>query len=322
MDTFYRKGRLIEWDPENPAITCLMSVYNGEKFLKEAIDSILNQTYTNFEFLIINDGSTDDSVKIIESYDDPRIRLVHNEQNIGLTKSLNKGIDLAKGKYIARMDADDVSLEERFEMQLKFMGNNKSLTMVADKAYYTFGNSKITEPSDIDIELFFHNCIAHSSVFFRNCKQNKIRYDEKFLKTQDYKLWTSSKMRGKIGLIGRKLVNIRNHANRLSVISNSEQIFFLDKVIEINLKELNLNINKDLIEIHKRISSQSPGYTQYFILSAILYFEEVLQRNKEYQIYDHFKLIKRIKLYLKKYLLSFRLNLHSNIKTISYLISL
>ncbi|TNE70794.1 glycosyltransferase family 2 protein, partial [bacterium] len=125
MQQFYRNGQLIEWNPESPVITCLMSVYNGEEFLREAMDSILDQTYTNFEFLIINDGSTDDTVPIIESYDDPRIRLIHNEVNIGLTKSLNKGIGLAKGEYIARMDADDISLPERFERQIEVLLNSK-----------------------------------------------------------------------------------------------------------------------------------------------------------------------------------------------------
>ena len=93
-----------------PKVTVLMSVYNSEKFLRESINSILEQTFKDFEFLIINDGSTDSSREIILSYNDPRITLFDNKNNIGLTKSLNKGLDLAKGEYIARQDADDISL--------------------------------------------------------------------------------------------------------------------------------------------------------------------------------------------------------------------
>src|SRR3990170_6306785 len=104
----------------NPEITVLMSVYNGERFLREAIESILNQTYRDFEFLIINDGSTDSSREIILSYNDPRIRLIDNELNIGLTRSLNKGLRLARGKYIARQDADDISFRKRLEKQVAF----------------------------------------------------------------------------------------------------------------------------------------------------------------------------------------------------------
>ena len=106
--------------PEAPMISVLMSVYNAEEFLHEAIDSVLAQTYTNFEFIIIEDASTDKSQRIISSYEDPRITLIQNLSNLGLPRSLNKGINLAKGKYIARMDADDISLPERFEKQLSF----------------------------------------------------------------------------------------------------------------------------------------------------------------------------------------------------------
>src|SRR5215472_9201923 len=98
-----------------------MPVYNGEKHLREAIDSILSQTFRDFEFLIINDGSTDGSVEIIASYRDPRILLVHNEKNLGLIATLNRGMDLARGEYITRMDCDDISLPRRLEKQVAFM---------------------------------------------------------------------------------------------------------------------------------------------------------------------------------------------------------
>jgi len=109
---------------EIPKVSVLMSVYNGEKYLCEAIDSILNQNFKDFEFLIIDDCSTDGSADIIRSYTDPRIRLIQNEKNIGLTRSLNKGLKLANAQYIARMDADDISLPNRFEKQVRFLQEN------------------------------------------------------------------------------------------------------------------------------------------------------------------------------------------------------
>jgi len=98
-----------------PLISVIMPVFNGEKYLSLAIESILEQTFTDFEFIIINDGSTDDSEKIILSYQDRRIRYIKNKENLNIGRTLNKGIDLAKGKYIARMDCDDISLPNRFE---------------------------------------------------------------------------------------------------------------------------------------------------------------------------------------------------------------
>jgi glycosyltransferase involved in cell wall biosynthesis len=114
----------------SPKVTVLMSVYNGEEHLREAIDSILNQTYKNFEFLIIDDGSTDGSVNIIRSYLDPRIRLIKNKKNIGITRSLNKGLKLARGEYIARMDDDDIAFPERLEKQVRFLNEHVNVGLV------------------------------------------------------------------------------------------------------------------------------------------------------------------------------------------------
>ena len=110
-----------------PKISVLMSVFNGERYLIKAIDSILNQTFKDFEFIIIDDGSMDSSNAIIRSFDDPRVRLIENEKNIGLTKSLKKGIDLCRGEYIARMDGDDISLPERLKKQVEFMDHNRGV---------------------------------------------------------------------------------------------------------------------------------------------------------------------------------------------------
>jgi len=112
-------------------VTVLTSVYNGRAYLNEAIESVLNQTYSDFEFLIIDDTSTDNSVEIINSYQDPRIRLFKNEKNIGQTASLNIGLGLAKGKYIARLDQDDVCLPKRLEEQVDFMQKNPAVAIVA-----------------------------------------------------------------------------------------------------------------------------------------------------------------------------------------------
>ena len=111
----------------SPKVTVLMPVYNAEKYLIEAIRSILTQSFMDYELLIINDGSTDDSLKIIKSFSDKRIRLVQNERNIGQANSLNKGIKLARGEYIVRMDADDISLSERIKKQVKFMDANPEI---------------------------------------------------------------------------------------------------------------------------------------------------------------------------------------------------
>ena len=113
----------------DPNISIIMSVYNSERYLKEAIESILNQTYTDFEFIITDDSSTDSSLRILEKYknNDERITLIRNSENVGLTVNLNRMMDLARGKYIARMDADDISLPKRIATQYYFMEKNTEI---------------------------------------------------------------------------------------------------------------------------------------------------------------------------------------------------
>ena len=118
-----------------PKVTVLMPVYNGGRFLREAIKSVLNQTYKDYELLAIDDGSRDDSVKIINSFGDSRIRLVKNEKNMGQMNTLNKGLALARGEYIARMDQDDISLPERLQKQAEALDENPGIPLVFSDTY-------------------------------------------------------------------------------------------------------------------------------------------------------------------------------------------
>lgn len=184
-------------DMKSPKVSVLMSVYSGEKYLREAIDSILNQTFTDFEFLIINDGSTDRTAEILQSYDDPRIKIINNEKNMGLTKSLNKGLRMASGKYIARMDADDVSLSQRLEKEVNFLNQKKNIGLVG--TYYLLINEKgsvlyavklLTDERELKEKLLIGNQFGHGSVMFRReCIEKVGLYREEFKSSQDYDLW-------------------------------------------------------------------------------------------------------------------------------------
>ena len=126
-----------------PEVSVVMPVYNAEKYLRDAIESILNQSFRNFEFFIIDDASTDKSVEIIKSFSDNRIFLIQKAVNSGYTDSLNMAIKLAKGKYIARMDADDISLKNRFLMQYQYMESNTSV-LVLGTFFNVIGSNIIT----------------------------------------------------------------------------------------------------------------------------------------------------------------------------------
>jgi glycosyltransferase involved in cell wall biosynthesis len=182
-------------------ITVLMPVYNGSRYLRQAIESILCQTRSDFEFLIINDGSNDNSRDIILSFDDPRIRLVDNPSNIGLTKSLNRGLQLARTEYIARQDADDISYPERLERQVKFLDEYPDVALLGTRARAIDENGKPRKVNLLRIPLgllairwylIFQNAFIHSSVVFRRSIvwEQLGGYDVSFVKAQDYELWS------------------------------------------------------------------------------------------------------------------------------------
>ena len=152
-------------------LSVVMSVYNAELFLNEAIQSILDQTYQNFEFIIVNDGSTDNSLKIITSFNDNRI-IVIDQENQGLSKSLNTGVSISNGKYIARMDADDISLPNRFELQLDFFNNYKNHVLLGSNIYFVDINGIILDETKLQLtDKKIKKCLPniklmHSSVMF------------------------------------------------------------------------------------------------------------------------------------------------------------
>ncbi|MCT7481732.1 glycosyltransferase family 2 protein [Aliarcobacter cryaerophilus] len=205
-------------------ISVVMSVYNGEKYLAEAIESILNQTYKNFELIIINDGSKDNSVEIIKNYmkQDNRIVLIDRE-NKGLPYSLNEAISIAKGEYIARMDADDISLPTRFEKQIDYMQKNE--LDVCGSYIKIFGDNRkeriIKNPitnEDIRFSLLFFSCLAHPTVMFKKEVFDKVKYRVDYKVAQDYQLWCDIVNADfKIGNIPEVLLNYREHEAQASI---------------------------------------------------------------------------------------------------------
>ncbi len=209
----------------SPTISVIMPVYNGEKYLREAIDSILNQTYTNFEFIILNDGSTDRSLKIIDEYakKDTRIFVISRE-NRGLIVSLNEGIQYAKGKYIARMDADDISLEKRFEKQLELI-EEKNVDICgchyfAIDEQNKYIDTKIVPISSdaININIAYSVPFAHGSVMMKKSLFEVYKYGmDNFNLAEDYGLWLNMYAGNvKFGNVDDFLFKYRDFSNSFS----------------------------------------------------------------------------------------------------------
>lgn len=205
-----------------PVISVAMPVYNGELHLVEAINSILAQTYTNFEFIIIDDGSTDSSLKVLEGYQkkDCRIRLISRE-NRNLATTLNDIIDLSRGKWIARMDQDDIALPHRFEAQLQWL--EKTNADIAGSWVKRFGTSDkrivMLPQTDeaIKVDLLFRSPFAHPSVMMRSELVKELRYDKAWEKAEDYDLWTRAAEAGWIMTnVPEVLLLYRVHATQIS----------------------------------------------------------------------------------------------------------
>mgnify|MGYP001575778579 CR=1 FL=1 len=224
---------------QKPLVTVLMSVYNGEKYLRSCVESILNQTYKDFEFFIVNDQSTDDSVKIIESFHDRRIVIHHNEKNIGQTKSLNVGLRLSKGRYVARMDADDMAFPLWLEKTLSFMEINPENAAVGTAAVVMDGHGEMRKllqtPNafqQIVFNIFFGSAMNHvGALLNKKIIVEHGGYNEEFKIAQDFELW-SSLIRGKkhIANISEALVAVRVHKSSKGFVE--EQKRGLDEVSE------------------------------------------------------------------------------------------
>jgi len=176
-----------------------MPVYNVAPFLRECIESVLNQDFTDFEFIIIDDGSTDETAAIVESYADARIRFFQNDQNRGLVYTLNRGIGVARGEYIARMDGDDISLPRRFSEQIRFLDANPEIDILAtrielmDEKGQPAGvwpqEERYVEEKEIAKYLPLSNCIAHPTVMGRAAVYRLFSYREAQRASEDYDLW-------------------------------------------------------------------------------------------------------------------------------------
>lgn len=224
-----------------PAVSVILPVYNCEKFLARAIQSVLDQSLSNFELIIINDGSTDRTEFIILSFPDPRIIYLKNENNKGLIFSLNRGIEIAQGKYIARMDADDICLPQRFEIQKKFLDAHPETAVVASTIRFINENDEPTGEWPLDQKSISHkqirrmmlkeNCIAHPTVMGRMEVFRKFKYKTYQKNIEDYDLWLRMLNRQlKIEKIAEPLLLYRVHSNSITGIHLKTKNFFFQHV--------------------------------------------------------------------------------------------
>jgi glycosyltransferase involved in cell wall biosynthesis len=207
---------------KDPKISVLMPVYNAARFLNESIESILNQTFFDFEFIIIDDGSTDDGLEIIKAFEDPRIVFARNEKNLGISETLNKGIEMAKSSLIARMDADDISHPNRLQRQYDYMMENPDCALLSSWARVVSEDLKFVRLERYRSRFYYFNLIFecwmyHPTIMFRKKEAEEVgMYSMPF--SEDFDLFWKMSRKFKIGNIPEALVDYRLTSTSLNTV--------------------------------------------------------------------------------------------------------
>lgn len=241
-----------------PKVTVIIPVYNRKKYVAESIDSILAQSFTNFELLLIDDGSTDGSVEIMKSYTDPRVRLLCNERNLGIPKTRNNGIQLARGEYIAMLDSDDTALPDRLAKQVAFLDCHKDYVLVGSWAPamdekgppVKKGKKWFVSSGEVQSWLLFHCTPAQSSIMVRTAILQEYRYREQYVLCEDFDLFVRLARKNKLGKLPDPLVHRRAHTGN---ITREKAQLAKDKDLEIvsaQLTELGMTFTATDLERH------------------------------------------------------------------------
>lgn len=289
-------GRYNYMTDENllPRVSVLMPVYNGEKYLVEAVDSILNQTYRDFEFIIINDGSNDNTDRILCRYQqqDKRIRIINHERNQGLISSLNEGIDMSRGEYIARMDCDDISLPLRFQKQVEFMDQHREVA-ICGTWFKTFGLQKRTvcypvDSKEICCTYLFSSAIGHPTVIIRTevFRNNRVYYDPLYAHAEDFELWSRCSRSMLIANIPEVMLLYRIHSDGISVSKKDTQWSNTLLSIKGNLNYFGFNYTPTDLDTHsKLIFCVRSGFDRWDEESGIVltWVQKLISANKSFE---------------------------------------
>lgn len=274
---------------KHPFVSVVMSVYNGLPYLRDSVESILNQTYSNFEFILIDDCSTDDSLKYLSSLEDKRIRIFRNEKNLKLPASLNRGLRASRGRYILRMDADDISFPDRIEKQVAYMeAHPKAAMAYCDMLYFNEKgmipdfNTNSHSPEGIRSTLLFYNIVNHNGVIFRRNIISRYAYDPQYTVTEDLDLWIRLSMAHSIHYMPENLVLYRVHEFQATSSQRSLQFTQEAKIKRSLLTELLGSCTPKEERLHQAVSSKQIPVSCRLSLSWLHYLDRQNQKTGLY----------------------------------------
>lgn len=273
-----------------PLVSVIMPVFNGEAYLQEAVESILTQTHRNLEFIIIDDKSADQGLSLIKKYPDKRIQVIENSLNMGISHSLNRGLDAATGKYIARMDCDDIALPQRLERQVAYLEKNHGIDILGS-AIRAFGDKEgvwscQTDHEAIRAQLLFDCPIYHPTVMLRASAINKhgLRYPcgAEDYRVEDYAFWIKSTRLLKSANLSEALLHYRTHRREADALRKKN----VDNLRRGLLNELGVSFDEDDFLCHLSVSSHGQYIPELgYIKSVSSWFHRILQANANSGVY-------------------------------------
>lgn len=275
-----------------PKVSVIFPVYNGAKFIRTSIRSILAQTYRDFELLLLNDGSTDDSLAVMKEFKDERIRIINNEQNRGLIYTLNRGIEEAKGEYLARMDADDESFPDRFRKQVHFLDSHPDTAVcgtlmtcfITDRVY----QHRYFNPEDVSAALTFTNPVVHPSVMMRRSifTNDNVKYDAAYPHAEDYALWAMISGKYRIGILNDVLIRYGAHDEQMSRKFNATTRSSVTKAHQIVFSYLGIEATPEEQQLHAALFFEEFRNDKSFVIEAEKWLLKLVAANRKSGTYN------------------------------------
>ena len=268
-----------------------MSTYNEEKYIETSLKSLLNQTFKEFEIIIVDDASTDNTKQLIQNLQDERIRLICNEENQGLTKNLNKALKYVTGKYIARMDGDDIAFPTRFEKQVRYMEKHPE-TMLVSCYTKSFGDSDLVFalPDDsevLKVRMLVRPVYAHPGFMMRReLIEAGYQYNEEYRTAQDYEFASRVAEKYKIGLVPEVLLLYRVHKKQISVKAGNQQFDNADKIRKHQLERLGVQLSETEWKNYQDLVKESKVDCLESFDKVYEIIQKMLRSNEKTRIYD------------------------------------
>ncbi|MEA2720295.1 MAG: hypothetical protein QOJ39_2159 [Candidatus Eremiobacteraeota bacterium] len=276
-----------------PVVSCILPVHDGEAYVREAIDSILAQTFADFELIVVDDVSSDRTPEILAAVRDPRLRVVRSDTKGGIAGSCNRAITLARGRYVARMDHDDISLPRRFARQVAFLDAHPDVAICGTWVRMFSGGwrrDRKLEPDSERIRCLFlmFNVLSHPSVMIRRnvLERHALRYDESFESAEDYDLWTRTSWVSKLSNIPDVLLLHRVHPAQISQRGKPRQLDEAGFVRSRELERLGVRFEPDEAEFHRTLYARDVTPNEAWLAPAERWLTRILSANEKTRLLD------------------------------------